>query len=51
MIDEEKLRALDGEAVAALHRDGHLMPIFMALASLGNLHDLVARKNRQRAHG
>ncbi len=51
VIDEEKLRALDGEAVAALHRDGHLMPIFMALASLGNLHDLVARKNRQRAHG
>ena len=50
-IDEAKLRALDPAAVGKLHEDGHLMPIFMALASLGNLHDLVARKNRQRAHG
>jgi len=28
-----------------------LLPIFMALASLGQIGDLVARKNRRLAHG
>lgn len=45
MIDEERLAALDGEALAALNRDGHLRPIFMAIASLSQLGELVARKN------
>ena len=44
-IDEVKLRALDGEALAELQRDGHLMPIFMAVASIAQFSGLVARKN------
>ena len=40
-----KLRALDGEALAELQRDGHLMPIFMAVASIAQFSGLVARKN------
>lgn len=51
VIDEEKLRALDGGVLGELHRDGHLMPIFMALASLTNISALVARRNRRQAHG
>ena len=45
VINEDRLRALDDEEVAELHRDDHLMPIFMALASLSNIGALVARKN------
>lgn len=51
IIDEEKLRALDAEVLGRLHADGHLMPIFMALASLSQLSALVARKNRRFAGG
>jgi hypothetical protein len=47
VIHEERLRGLDGDALGDLHREGHLMPIFMAIASLGHLGDLVARKNRR----
>ncbi len=50
IIDEAKLQALDGEAVAKLHAEGHLMPIFMALASLSQIGELVARKNRREGH-
>lgn len=46
-IDEARLRALDGEALGELHLGGYLMPIFMAVASLGNFADLIARKNRR----
>jgi hypothetical protein len=51
VIDEGRLRALDGAALGELHGEGHLMPIFMALASLGNLRALVARKNKRDGHG
>lgn len=51
VIDEEKLRALDEASLGELHREGHLMPIFMALASLTNLAGLIARKNRRVADG
>lgn len=51
VINEDRLRALDARSLAELHADGHLMAIFMALASLANLGALVARKNRQLAHG
>ena len=51
VIDEDRLVALDVAAVADLHGTGHLMPIFMALASLGNIGDLVARKNRRMTRG
>lgn len=50
-IDEERLRALDADALGDLHRDGHLMPVFMAVASLGRFAALVARKNRALADG
>jgi len=50
LIHEERLRALDAGVLAELHRDGHLEPIYMALAALGNLGKLVRRKNR-RFHG
>lgn len=48
-IHEERLRALQGEALQALHRDGHLEAAFMAMASLARLRDLVTRVNAQRA--
>ena len=51
VIDEERLRALDADALGALHRDDHLLPIFMALASLANLGALVARKNGRLSRG
>ena len=51
IIDEAKLRALDAEALGALHGAGHLMPMFMALASLSQLSALVARKNRRLGGG
>lgn len=46
VIAEERLRALRGDVLGELHRDDHLMPMFMAVASLSNLGALVARKNR-----
>lgn len=51
IIDEAKLRALDADALGALHTAGHLMPMFMALASLSQLSVLVARKNRRLGGG
>tara|TARA_Y100000815_G_scaffold265531_1_gene282549 strand:+ start:396 stop:1109 length:714 start_codon:yes stop_codon:yes gene_type:complete len=51
IVDEAKLRDLDAAALADLHAGGHLMPLFMAVASLGNLDALVARKNRRMRHG
>lgn len=50
LIDESKLAALEPGVLAELHAAGHLEPIYMALASLGNLAKLVRRKNRK-AHG
>jgi hypothetical protein len=44
-IDEDKLRALDGDALGELHREGHLMPLFMALASVSQFAGLVTRRN------
>jgi len=51
LINEDKLRELDPGAVTELHAEGHLMPIFMALASLSNLRGLIARKNRRNGDG
>ena len=51
VIDEDRLAALDAGATAELHAAGYLMPIFMALASLGNIGDLIARKTRRARHG
>lgn len=51
IINEDRLRALDADALGALHAAGYLMPIFMAVASLGKLEALVARRNRRMTHG
>lgn len=51
IIDEARLRALDASALGALHTAGHLLPMFMALASLSQLTELVARKNRRLTGG
>lgn len=50
-IDEERLRSLDAEALGELHAEGHLMPIFMALASLSQLGPLIERRNAKARHG
>ncbi|BEV01914.1 SapC family protein [Novosphingobium olei] len=44
-INEEKLSALDGAALADLMAGGHLARIYMIIASLSHFGDLVARKN------
>ena len=46
-IHEERLAALSGDELADLQQGGHLLPIYMALASIDNFAELVARKNRQ----
>ncbi len=42
-VHEERLSALDGPALAALSRAGHLQAAYMALASMSQLPALVAR--------
>lgn len=44
-INEEKLAELDGETLARLNREGHLLPIYMAIASMSNFRDLIERRN------
>lgn len=51
-IAEERLQQLDATALGELHADGHLLPVFMALASLANVNELIDRKSRRdAAHG
>ena len=51
VIDEDRLRGLDAASLDDLHQAGHLIPVFMALASLGQLNALIARKNRRLTRG
>ena len=44
-INEERLQQLGPAALGELHAAGYLLPIFMALASLSQIAELVARKN------
>jgi hypothetical protein len=44
-INEDALFELDGEVLARLNEKGFLPPIYMAVASLSNIRDLIARKN------
>lgn len=46
-VHEERLRRLDGAALDALHRAGHLEPVFMVLASMSRLRDLIDRAERR----
>lgn len=50
-INEGRLAELDGEELSQLNSEGHLLPIFMALASLSRFGELVARKNARIAGG
>lgn len=51
IVNEDRLAGLDGAALGELHQAGHLMPIFMALASLSNLAELARRKDRRLQNG
>jgi SapC len=48
-IDEERLARLPGGAVKALHEAGHLLPVYMAVASIGRFRDLIERHARHPA--
>jgi len=45
-VDEDRLAALPGAALETLQRDNHLLPIYMQLASMSNLRELVERQSR-----
>lgn len=47
-IAEEKLYKLSGDALESLNRAGYLQPVFMAVASLGRMRDVIERRNRLR---
>jgi hypothetical protein len=47
LVNEEKLQALEPAVLAELNAEGHLLPLYMAIASLGNLGKLIGRKNRR----
>ena len=44
-INEDALFELDGDVLASLNEKGFLLPIYMAVASLSNIRDLIERKN------
>lgn len=48
-INEERLARLPGDALQALHGAGHLLPIYMAVASIGRFRDLIDRHARRQA--
>ena len=50
-INEERLRALDGEALESLQRAGFLEPVYMVVASVSRFRDLIERMNRSHAAG
>lgn len=45
-VNEEKLGALDGVALEALHRNGFLEPLYMMVASMSRFRDLIDRMGR-----
>lgn len=46
-IHEERLAALPGDALEALAREGHLLPIYMQIASLAQLPVLLERASKR----
>jgi hypothetical protein len=48
-INEDRLAALSGDAIARLHAAGHLHAIYMVMASLSNFRALIDRKNARHA--
>jgi len=47
-INEDVLKELDGEQLEMLHRKGYLEPIYMVIASMSRVSDLLEIKNEQR---
>ena len=45
-IAEERLYQLQGDALESLNQAGYLQPIFMAVASLSRMRDIIERRNR-----
>jgi hypothetical protein len=48
-IAEERLYQLKGDVLESLNEAGYLQPVFMAVASLSRVRDLIERRNRLRA--
>ncbi len=47
-IAEERLYQLKGDVLESLNRAGYLQPVFMAVASLSRVRDIIERRNRLR---
>lgn len=45
IINEDRLRELNGSALESLHQQGHLQSVYMMLASMPNFRKLIDRKN------
>jgi hypothetical protein len=45
-IAEERLYQLKGDVLESLNRAGYLQPVFMAVASLSRIRDVIERRNR-----
>jgi hypothetical protein len=48
-IAEDRLNQLEGGVLESLNQAGYLQPVFMAVASLSRVRDLIERRNRLRA--
>ena len=48
-INEERLGTLDAGGLERMHKAGYLQAIYMAIASLSHLRDLIERRNRLNA--
>jgi hypothetical protein len=46
-IAEERLYQLSGDVLESLNQAGYLQPVFMAVASLSRIRDLIDRRNHQ----
>ena len=47
-IEEERLYQLKGDVLESLNQAGYLQPVFMAVASLSRMRDVIERRNRLR---
>ena len=47
VLDEEKVRQLPGDVLEEFSKKSFLMPMFMILASMGNMRTLIQRKDRK----
>ena len=48
-IQEDRLKALSADALGKLHSQGHLLSLFMVVASLSNFRELIDRASRLNA--